>query len=111
MERRQQATTTRQKSKPIQVKVAKKVGEGWDRSTWPLGPKGGQTLLSQQGNRSDYITRANKSKQDYKSNQLAEMNAFKPDTMSDMEGKQSDKSMAPCTPSRKQGSDQELVKI
>ena len=56
-----------------------------------LGPKGGQTLLSQQGNRSDYITRANKSKQDYKSNQLAEMNAFKPDTMSDVEGKQSDK--------------------
>ena len=48
---------------------------------------------------------------DYKSNQLAEMNAFKPDTMSDVEGKQSDKSMAPYTPSRKQDSDQELVKF
>ena len=33
MERRQQATTG-QKSKPIQVKVAKPVGEGWGRSTW-----------------------------------------------------------------------------
>ena len=86
-----------------------------------LGPKGGQTLLSQQGNTSDYITSSKQkassrlkefsSKQDYKSNQLAEMNAFKPDTMSDVEGKQSDKSMAPCTPSRKQDSDQELVKF
>lgn len=102
----------------IQVQVAKVVGGGeiTARDSPVPSPPGTKSPVKPCNLNKKYPTCLKEftSKEDHKTNQhLATwMNALKADSLSDVDDKQADKSITPCIPGRKQGSDLlELEKV